>query len=388
LNTQANIVDFEGSYFNNAVTTVTVINHDGFQVVANYANGLKLWGGTYQGAGVHFSLTNTSDVDINTDVEGSGTYLAISGYSNYIRSHASLGGMAPGFTEVTGACNIDCEIWDNTANGSNFVKYLTSGEVAFNNQGSGANNNRSTWLSGSSSQQQYLFLGRTAGESIWGVSATANDFFSAVSAGDTVVGSTGSGEATWLMAGYSPIAKMVGSTFSLINGASYQGTPQRFLSGSSSTPEQIELGLTSATSRIGVAANGNDIINGSVAGDMVIGSYGSGQHTWIMAAGNPSMEYDAYGHQYSQGYPAPTAGTGTASVASNGNDNAFVLTSGTSVTSSAVTFGGTWAVVPKCTATPNSASAFPYISAVSTTALTIGWSASVSGAAVTVHCSG
>jgi len=128
LNTQGKILDFEGASSSNGVTTITVLNHDGFQVITNWANRLKFIGGSYQGAGTHFSLTNTADVEISTDVEGSGTYLALSN-SSFIRSYAALGGMAVGFTEMTGVCNFNCVIWDNSANSYNYVTGLTTGEI-------------------------------------------------------------------------------------------------------------------------------------------------------------------------------------------------------------------------------------------------------------------
>jgi hypothetical protein len=203
------------------------------------------------------------------------------------------------------------------------------------------------------------------------------------------VGSTGASEALWLEAAASAVAKVTTASFTLQSGVSLNvpTSPQTFTSGSNTTDEYIYFGLAGGSSVLGVAAGANHLVSGAVQYDAVFGSNGSGQHTFIMAGGNPAMKYDSYGHQYSQGYPAPTAGTGTASTA--GNDNAFTLTAGSSVTSSAIAFGGTWSVAPKCTVSGNSTTAWPSISgAPSTTAITINWSASVSGAVATVHCEG
>jgi hypothetical protein len=389
LNTQANILDFEGTGAGNGVTTITVTNHDGFQVISNWANGLKFHGGAYQGAGTHFNFTNTADVEIATDVEGSGTYLLFNGANNqFIRSFAELGGMASGFTEVSGTCAYDCLIWDSLPSFATYQKGLSGGEISLNNQGSGLNNNRSTFLSGASNQDQYLWLGRTAGESLYGVAGNANDLVSGSVSGDSVFGSYGSGEATWLIAAGNPVAKLTTTSMALQAGValSAKTSPQTFTSGSSSTDEYLYIGLTSGTSIVGVAAGANHFVNGTVSGDMVLGSYASGQHTWLACGQNPCWEGDAYGHQYTQGYPAPTAGAGTASTA--GNDNRFTVTAGTSVTLSSGLFGGIWAVTPKCVVSGNSTVAFPSLAAVSTTAWSIGWSASVSGVIATVDCGG
>jgi len=76
--------------------------------------------------------------------------------------------------------------------------------LTLNNAGSGLNNNRSTFLSGAANQQQFLYLGRTAGESVYGVAGNANDLVSGSVAGDTVVGAFNTGESTWVIAAAPP----------------------------------------------------------------------------------------------------------------------------------------------------------------------------------------
>jgi hypothetical protein len=137
-------------------------------------------GGTYQGAGVHFTLSNTSDVDINTDVEGSGTFLSISGYSNGIRSTSSISFNG---TEVSGSCAIDCRIWDETPNGTTFSKSLTSGQINLNNQGAAAT---SLFLSGGTATSS-IGVGRTGIDALFGQAATNGDYYGSVQAGDAVI---------------------------------------------------------------------------------------------------------------------------------------------------------------------------------------------------------
>jgi hypothetical protein len=387
LNTQGNILDFEGASSSNGVTTIMVINHDGFQVITNWANSLKFIGGAYQGAGLHFGLTNTADVEISTDVEGSGTYLAISNAS-FIRSYAALGGMAPGFTEMTGVCNFNCVIWDTSANSYNYVTGLTTGEITLNNAGSGLNNNRSSFLSGSLTQDQYLWIGRTAGESMYGVAGNANDLIGGTVAGDTVVGAYNTGESTWVIAAGVAVAKLTGTTFTIQSGVTLYANQASFNSGSLTADEVVLFGYQGVNAgRICAIAVANSCFGSEAVGDLSIGNYTVGGHLVLGAAGSPQRTYDGGGHEYILGYPQPTAGSGTATV--SGNDSLFVATAGSSVTSSAVNFstGGTgWASTPSCLVSGNVTTAFPAVTSVSTGAVTIGWSASVSGAQATVRC--
>ena len=93
------------------------------------------------------------------------------------------------------------------------------------------------------------------------------------------------------------------------------------------------------------------------------------------------MDWNA--HIISQG-SAPSCGTGCASVA--GNDTRFTATTGTTVTSVAVSFAATWGAAPKCVATTNTTSAFAAITAISTTQITFGLSSALSGGLIYVSC--
>jgi hypothetical protein len=392
---QGHIIDLEGTSNSFGVTTVTMVNPDIGRLIANYANGIRVEGGAIQTSTAEaVYLRNVGGIYLHTDIESSGgTCCAAYDMDNTVNgvflqnTMEGWGGpLFNGAPSALGFVDLDLTVAIYTP-GCPFA--FTSGYESFNNCGTGANNNRSSWLSGSSTQQEYHYIGRTAGESIWGVSAHANDFVNGIAPGDTIFGSTASGAATWLMAGYSPVVKMTASSLGLVNNAYFLSNPPlSFLSGSSSLSSYVYFGLTSGTSLIGVASAANSFANGVAAGDMVLGSYSTGEHTWLLCAGNPCWKGDAYGHQYTQGYPAPSAGTGTASVASNGNDNAFAFTSGSSVTSSTVNFAAAWSVVPKCVVTSNSAAAWPYILSISTTALTVGWSTTTSGESAYVQCEG
>lgn len=84
----------------------------------------------------------------------------------------------------------------------------------------------------------------------------------------------------------------------------------------------------------------------------------------------------------------PTCGTGCASVAAGSTDASFNATSGAVVSAVTVNFANTWAAAPNCVVSTNSLVGFGDIAAVSTTAVTFGLSAALSGAIIYVHCSG
>ena len=82
----------------------------------------------------------------------------------------------------------------------------------------------------------------------------------------------------------------------------------------------------------------------------------------------------------------PTAGSGAASV--SGNDQRFVVTTGTAQTSITANFGHTWTAAPVCTASSNSLAAIVDIASTSTTAISFGASVALSGATINVLCFG
>lgn len=108
------------------------------------------------------------------------------------------------------------------------------------------------------------------------------------------------------------------------------------------------------------------------------GTTGTSQNAFVAA-----LTLDQAVHQITGG-SAPTCGTGCSSVA--GNDSAMVVTTGSAVTSFAVNFNKTWAAAPVCNATGDAATGFVYISAVSTTVLTLNASAAFTTDKVYVNC--
>lgn len=98
---------------------------------------------------------------------------------------------------------------------------------------------------------------------------------------------------------------------------------------------------------------------------------------------------DNVGHHYFSG-STPTMGTCGSSPSIVGNDNDGVVTVGGGVvTACTVTFATAWALnAPVCTVSDNSTAVTGDISAVSTTAFTSSFSASLGGGLVYYHCSG
>lgn len=306
-NVQGGILDFEGASDGDGVTTITVDNPDIAQVIGTYVNGLKIRGGAIQCAAcTSIFLRHASDIQIETDIEtiagGAGGFVYdLDRSDNFLFFRNALGGhVGPYMAGYPGQSFIDVDV---RANFNQYPFNLTQGAITLNNQGSGLFYNRSSFLSGAADQPYGLVLGRTGVDAVWGVAAKANDYAPGAAPGDTVIGSTGPGE-----------------------------------------------------------------------------------RTLVMAAGNLARAYDARGHEMIGGYPAVTAGAGTARV--DGNDSLFQLTAAANIRASTVAFsaGGAWAKTPVCVATGASPSAFPYIAAVSPTAITIGWSAPVSGATANVRC--
>jgi hypothetical protein len=396
-NVQGHIIDMEGASDSFGVTTITLINPDIQQVIGNYTVNFKVEGGSVQcTACTAFYFRNASDIYLHTDIESlGGTTGAAYNFDtsdNGIWLQDELQGWSGSY--MAGApASATYFNFDNTISLQTCLHSITGGFLNLDNCGTGANNNRSSFLSGASNQDEYLFLGRTVGESLYGVAGNANDLISGTAPGDTVIGSNASGESTWIAAGGNAAAQFTSSAMTLAPGVAItaRASPQSFLSNSLSVDDILYVGRTGNEGLVGVASAANHIVNGTVAGDVVVGSYASGGHTFLACGENPCWEGDAYGHQISQGYPAPTAGTGTVSIGgtAGGNDNAFTVTAESSVTESDVTFATTsypWSTPPLCVVSGNSSSAFAYIKSVSTTALAIGWSAPVSGSVATVHC--
>ena len=207
--TQGNILDFEGTSTANGVTTITVINHDGGGVVANYADNLYFLGGAFQGAGnTKFTLHFTANTHIETDVEGTGTYLLVDSTDNGLWSHSELQGFSG--TYMSGTAAPAQVLLDQQTNYNVYPFNIDFSHINLNSEGVAS---ASSFLSGAPGANYYLEVGRTGLESLWGVVAAANDFLSGTAAGDTVLSSWASGESLWLGANQTPAAKLTSTGF-------------------------------------------------------------------------------------------------------------------------------------------------------------------------------
>ena len=194
LNTQGNIVDMEGTRPGWGVTTINLLNHDGFQLIVSWSNGIHVLGGAFQGAGTHFTISNSEDVDIKTDVEGSGTYLACQNYTAFVRTENELGGFT-GPNYYTGTCGESSDQWDHFSIDGNYPSSITKTGANFNGRGTAAT---SSFYSGGLTADSDLRLGRTALDAIFGVVGAANQYMSGTAQGDAVLASWGASSALWL----------------------------------------------------------------------------------------------------------------------------------------------------------------------------------------------
>lgn len=143
-------------------------------------------------------------------------------------------------------------------------------------------------------------------------------------------------------------------------------------------------GLTYITSGLGDYI---DITNGALVFHTAPSGAAGGAATAsiVFSVGNTGI-VAASGHAIFGG-GTPTCGTGCSSVA--GKDSQFVVTTGSAVTSVAVNFGTAYTAAPVCTVSSNSTLSFAAIaSAPTTTGLTFGLSASLTGGLLYVICHG
>lgn len=143
------------------------------------------------------------------------------------------------------------------------------------------------------------------------------------------------------------------------------------------------VGGTSNTAGVSFTFNGSQGTGTGVGGNLIFqtapaGSTGTTQNAEIAVLTLDAATHTIYGGS------VPTCGTGCSSV--TGTDNGFVVTTGSAVTSFAVNFNKTWGAAPICTATGDASTAFVYISAVSTTAITLNSSAAFTSDKVYVRC--
>lgn len=131
----------------------------------------------------------------------------------------------------------------------------------------------------------------------------------------------------------------------------------------------------------GYAPNGNDSTTG-------IGAQASGNMSMIVGGSEKtrftSTDLLVFAFINPSTASTPTAGSGAASV--TGNDQKFVVTSGTAQTSVTVNFGHTWTATPVCTIGSGATASVIDISSVSTTAITFGASVALTATPIQVLC--
>lgn len=123
---------------------------------------------------------------------------------------------------------------------------------------------------------------------------------------------------------------------------------------------------------------------GGFLGRFVNDAYSSAVNWMVVSGGSGGVTAISFPEHIVTGGAAPACGTGCASV--TGNDNAFVVTAGSAVTSVAVSFGASWGASPVCNVSSNSTASTTDISAVSASAVTFGASVALTGALLYVNC--
>ncbi len=220
MNTQGNILDFEGTNSSNGVTTITVLGHDGGQAILNYANSIRFIGGAFQGTGTtKFYIRNSADTHIETDAEGTGTYLNVDSSVNGIFSRSELQGFSG--TYMTGTASPAQVLLDQQTNFNTYPFNLDFGHININNAGTAS---FSSFLSGAAGANYYLDVGRTGMDVLVGAAAASNDFVTGTVAGDAVVGSWGGSSTLWLAGAQVANAKVTSAGFySFGTGTAKQG---------------------------------------------------------------------------------------------------------------------------------------------------------------------
>ena len=207
--TQGNILDCEGTSTSNGATTITVLNHDGGSVISDYCNSLRFIGGTYQGIGnTKFQFRNGTDYQIETDVEGTGTFLNVDNTVNFLFSHTELQGFTG--TYMIGMPGQSTILLDQQVNYNSYPFGLSVGGVTFNNQGAPG---LSSFYSGASGSDYQVILGRIANDVLWGVASSANDLLPGTGAGDGVLTTLAGSSSLFLGGGDTPVAKLTASGF-------------------------------------------------------------------------------------------------------------------------------------------------------------------------------
>ena len=203
-----NFVEATGISDANGVTTINFINFDGNQVKMRYAGNMRFFGGAFQGTGTtKFYLRNTFNVELATDVEGTGVFLDVDGSVNSLFSRCQLQGFFG--TYMTGTPAPHSMLFDQQNNYNTYPFSMGVGGFRLNNQSVAGS---SSILSGGVAAQYYLDMGRTGADLRTGVAGAVNDFLSGTVAGDAAVFTVGA-TALWLGAAQIPQVKITSTGF-------------------------------------------------------------------------------------------------------------------------------------------------------------------------------
>ena len=169
------------------------------------------------------------------------------------------------------------------------------------------------------------------------------------------------------------------------------------------TNYRLGIGTSSPSSQLSIVGSGTQqiLINSTSSNNALIDyqsnsaseyyeGYSAGTGDWAIIDSTGTYELMALtGNNHLQFHgTAPTISTCGTSPSVVGNDNAFTITVGTGTTTACTaTFASAWTNVPQCNVTPNY-SATVYVSAASTTAITITMSANGASKKLYVNCRG
>jgi hypothetical protein len=207
-NCQSNYITGLGTSTANGVTTISVINHDGNNVNLQYCDNFRFWGGAFRGSGTRFYLRYCAAIQIQSDIEGSGTYLNVDSSVKGLWSQCELQNFSGAY--MTGTAAPVQMLLDQKSNYNSYPFNFDFGHINLNNQGAAS---ASTFYSGATGANYYLGVGRAQLETLLGTAAATNDFLSGTAAGDSVLSSWNGAGNLWLGAKQTPIAQLTTTGF-------------------------------------------------------------------------------------------------------------------------------------------------------------------------------
>lgn len=268
--TNVNLIGQSNSF---GVTTTTFINHDGVTFTGNFVVGTKIFGGSWQGAGNKFNLTNCAGFIILSDIEGTGIYLNfIGGNNGGFISMSTLGGFTGTYSAGTPAG--PSMLLDIFPVSTQNVFSLTTGEIHLT-ESTPAAGSYSSFHSNSLSFPYYVAVGRLGEEVAMAIAANNADFMSNSVPGDGCVFGNVVGNALILGAGGNPLARLsVANGFQMVGGLA----PASLATGQALLTPYIWAGAGVPSNAQG--ANGDFYLNSSAPGAGV-GMYQKRAGSWV-----------------------------------------------------------------------------------------------------------